>query len=184
MIEAATQKLTYLDISFNPSKEINNQLMTKIGMCLSLQTLILTGCEYLGDEGMNNIFKGDIVKGKPVEGLQHLKVLKVGGLVNVGDKIYQLLKRCPSLHFVELNNLQSLTQHFLDQIKSLTYLRTVHINFTPNITDEKIKQVRETAKHLNIVRNITKMTDPNDDGLRMPIPLASMKIKKPKKKKK
>ena len=28
------------------------------------------------------------------------------------------------------------------------------------------------------------MTDPTDDGLRMPIPLASMKIKKPKKKKK
>lgn len=28
------------------------------------------------------------------------------------------------------------------------------------------------------------MTDPKDDGLRMPIPLASMKIKKPKKKKK
>lgn len=25
------------------------------------------------------------------------------------------------------------------------------------------------------------MTDPADDGLRMPIPLASMKIKKPKK---
>jgi hypothetical protein len=28
------------------------------------------------------------------------------------------------------------------------------------------------------------MTDPADDGLRMPIPPASMKIKKPKKKKK
>lgn len=28
------------------------------------------------------------------------------------------------------------------------------------------------------------MTDPGDDGLRMPLPLASMKIKKPKKKKK
>lgn len=66
----------------------------------------------------------------------------------------------------------------------MNHLRTVHINFTPNITDEKLKEVRETAKHLNIVRNITKMTDPGDDGLRMPIPLASLKIKKPKKKKK
>ena len=37
---------------------------------------------------------------------------------------------------------------------------------------------------MNIIRNITKMTDPADDGLRMPIPLASLKIKKPKKKKK
>jgi F-box/leucine-rich repeat protein 2/20 len=44
--------------------------------------------------------------------------------------------------------------------------------------------VRDIAKGMNIVRNIVKMTDPADDGLRMPIPLASMKIKKPKKKKK
>jgi F-box/leucine-rich repeat protein 2/20 len=44
--------------------------------------------------------------------------------------------------------------------------------------------VRETAKGINIIRNIIKMTDPADDGLRMPIPPASLKIKKPKKKKK
>ncbi len=43
---------------------------------------------------------------------------------------------------------------------------------------------KEGKKTLNIVRNINKMTDPGDDGLRMPLPLASMKIKKPKKKKK
>lgn len=63
------------------------------------------------------------------------------------------------------------------------------INFTPNITDEKIEAVKnelnkEAKKTVNIIRNIYKMTDPGDDGLRMPLPLASMKIKKPKKKKK
>lgn len=63
------------------------------------------------------------------------------------------------------------------------------INFTPNITDEKIEVVKnelnkERKKNVNIVRNINKMTDPADDGLRMPLPLASLKIKKPKKKKK
>jgi F-box/leucine-rich repeat protein 2/20 len=44
--------------------------------------------------------------------------------------------------------------------------------------------VRETTKGINFIRNIIKMTDPADDGLRMPIPPASLKIKKPKKKKK
>lgn len=58
------------------------------------------------------------------------------------------------------------------------------INFTPNISDEKLKEVKESVKSLTIIRNISKMTDPADDGLRMPIPPASMKIKKPKKKKK
>jgi F-box/leucine-rich repeat protein 2/20 len=43
---------------------------------------------------------------------------------------------------------------------------------------------KEGKKIVNIIRNIYKMTDPADDGLRMPLPLASMKIKKPKKKKK
>lgn len=72
----------------------------------------------------------------------------------------------------------------MDQIKNLSHINVIHINFTPNISDEKLKEIRETTKGLNIVRNIIKMTDPGDDGLRMPIPLASMKIKKPKKKKK
>jgi len=66
----------------------------------------------------------------------------------------------------------------------LTQIKTLAINFTPNISEEKLKEVRETAKGVNIIRNIIKMTDPADDGLRMPIPPASLKIKKPKKKKK
>jgi F-box/leucine-rich repeat protein 2/20 len=62
--------------------------------------------------------------------------------------------------------------------------KTLLINFTPNISDEKIKEIKEGNKNLKIIRTISKMTDPADDGLRMPIPPASLKIKKPKKKKK
>jgi F-box/leucine-rich repeat protein 2/20 len=102
----------------------------------------------------------------------------------VSDNLYQLIKRCPSLSFLECNNLEKLSDHFLDQAKTLPHLKTILINFTPNISDDKIKEIRETAKGLTIVRNIIKMTDPTDDGLRMPIPPASLKIKKPKKKKK
>jgi hypothetical protein len=58
------------------------------------------------------------------------------------------------------------------------------LNFTPNITDEKIKELKEICKNVKIIRNIVKVTDQKDDGLRMPIPPASLKIKKPKKKKK
>lgn len=62
--------------------------------------------------------------------------------------------------------------------------KTLLINFTPNISDEKIKEIKDSNKNLKIIRTISKMTDPADDGLRMPIPPASLKIKKPKKKKK
>ncbi len=158
--------------------------MIKIGMCLHLKTLALTGCESVSDEGMNNLIYGDKIKGKPFEGFEFLQTLKIGGLVNISDQLYQLLKRCPALNFVECNNLERLSDHFLDQVKTLSQIKTLVINFTPNISEEKLKEVRETAKGINIIRNIIKMTDPADDGLRMPIPPASLKIKKPKKKKK
>lgn len=38
--------------------------MIKVGMCLNLQTLIITGCEHITDEGMNNLIYGDKLKGK------------------------------------------------------------------------------------------------------------------------
>lgn len=156
----------------------------KVGMCLNMKTLILTGCEALSDDAMNNLIYGDKVKGKPIEGFEYLQTLKLGGLANVSNQLYQLLKRCPALSFVECNNMERLSDNFLDQIKNLNHIKTIHLNFTPNISDEKFKEIKESTKGMNIIRNIAKMTDPADDGLRMPIPLASMKIKKPKKKKK
>jgi hypothetical protein len=42
--------------------------MVKIGMCLKLENLILTGCEQISDEGINNLIYGDKSKGKTPEG--------------------------------------------------------------------------------------------------------------------
>lgn len=36
LISHSAEKLTSLNISFNPSKEVNNALMIKIGMCMNL----------------------------------------------------------------------------------------------------------------------------------------------------
>lgn len=72
----------------------------------------------------------------------------------------------------------------MDHIRTHPTLSRILINFTPNITDAKLQEIRENNKNLKIIRNIIKMTDPADDGLRMPLPPASLKKKKPKKKKK
>lgn len=74
--------------------------MIKIGMCLNLRTLILTGCEHITDEGMNNLIYGDKLKSKTPEGFEFLHTLKIGGLMSISDQLYQLLKRCPSLTFL------------------------------------------------------------------------------------
>ena len=153
-------------------------------MCAKIETIVLTGCQKISDEGINNLIYGEKGKGKQPEGFANLKTLKVGGLINVSDQLHQIVKRCPLLSFIEANNLERLTDNFLDQLKNYPGQKTVLINFTPNITDEKIKELKETAKNMKIIRNIIKMTDPTDDGLRMPIPPASLKVKKPKAKKK
>mgnify|MGYP003430707164 CR=1 FL=1 len=49
LISNSVEKLTYLNISFNGSKEVSNAIMVKVGMCLNLNTLILTGCENISD---------------------------------------------------------------------------------------------------------------------------------------
>jgi F-box/leucine-rich repeat protein 2/20 len=173
----------YLDLSFNPLPDINNALMLKVGNCAQLEALILTGCSTISDEAISNLINGEKAKGKS-EGLSNLKILKVGGLVNLSDSVNNLVKRCLVLELFEANNLEKLTDAFLDHIKLHPTLNRLLINFTPNITEAKIAEVREANKNLRIIRNIVKMTDPADDGLRMPLPPASLKKKKPKKKKK
>lgn len=74
--------------------------MIKVGMCLNLRELVLTGCENISDEGVNNLIYGDKLKGKNPEAFEYLHTLKIGGLINISDQIYQLLKRCTSLKLV------------------------------------------------------------------------------------
>lgn len=124
------------------------------------------------------------MKPKQPEGFSNLQVLKLGGCFNISDQLHTIFKKCPAITFLEANNLERLTDSFLDHLKNTPSPKTILLNFTPNITDEKLKEVREAFKGLVLVRTISKMTDPTDDGLRMPIPPASLKIKKPKKKKK
>jgi hypothetical protein len=82
-------------LSFNNPAEINNALMGKLGMCLKLEEIILTGCEKVSDEGLNNLMIGEKGKNKQPEGLPNLKILKIGGLNHVSDQLHHLFKKCP-----------------------------------------------------------------------------------------
>ena len=58
LIAASKETLVSLDISFNVANDINNALMSKVGMCMKLEEIILTGCEKISDEGINNLIYG------------------------------------------------------------------------------------------------------------------------------
>lgn len=81
------------------------------------------------------------MKPKQPDGFANLKTLKVGGLANISDQLHNIFKKCPMLSFLEANNLERLTDSFLEHLKNYPGAKTVLINFTPNISDEKIKEV-------------------------------------------
>ena len=79
--------------------------MSKLGTCTKLISLILTGCEKLSDEGLNNLSYGEKTNPKQPEGFVFLTSLKVGGLVNVSDFLNKFCQKCPALTFLEANSL-------------------------------------------------------------------------------
>jgi len=95
IIHSSANKLVYIDLSFNTVAEINNGLMAKLGMCTKLEEIILTGCEKVSDEGINNLMIGEKGKNKQPEGLPNLRVLKLGGLSMVSDQLHHIFKKCP-----------------------------------------------------------------------------------------
>lgn len=74
--------------------------MAKLGMCTKLEKVILTGCEKVSDEGINNLMNGEKGKGKQPEGFTNLTTLKLGGLPNISDQLHNIFKKCPMLNFL------------------------------------------------------------------------------------
>jgi hypothetical protein len=66
-------------------------------MCLKLEEIVLTGCDKVTDEGINNLMVGEKGKNKQPDGLASLKILKLGGLIHVSDQLHNIFKKCPCL---------------------------------------------------------------------------------------
>lgn len=175
-----------IDLSFNMQKELGKNVCKKMGNCFKIQTIILTGCSQFGEEHLQNIVTGDSGKQK-VDGFQFLKILKLGGLEQVGDnQLIRLLNICPNLTFLEINKMEKITEYSVQQIpKICKNIEKIMLNFTPNIGDPELKNIQSAEPKIQFIRNINKYSDPKDDGLRMPYPNESkLKVKKAKKKKK
>ena len=96
---------------------------------------MLTGCEKISDEGINILMTGEKGKPKQPEGFTNLKTLKIGGLFNISDQLHNVFKKCPNISFLEANNLERLSDNFIDQMKNYPGPKRILLNFTPNISD-------------------------------------------------
>ena len=179
--------LKQLDISFNNGKDLNDAFMLKLGSCKELQSLFLTGCSRISDHWMNQLMNGDPTHNhNQIEGMPKLEVLKLGGLQNIGNNgLNHVANLAVNVQFLELNNLEKLTEMVIENIlKNMQNLKIIHLNFTPNVDEKFLQEKQAQYPGVKIIRNINKLTDIKDDGLRMPLPLKSIVEKRPKKKKK
>jgi len=147
-------------------------------LCRDLRSVSLTGCINLNDDGFNDFLRYDYLK--------HLEILKLGGLSSISEaSIFTLINKVPNLKLLDLNSLDKLSDYSITAIvKTLTNLENLLINFTPNVSQTVIDDLRIAKPKVNIVRNLNAMSNPKDDGLRMPLIPKKIVLKKKAKKKK
>lgn len=110
----------------------------------------------------------------------------MGGLSSISENsLLTLIGKAPYLKLLDLNSLTFLTDIGLNIIvKTLMNLENLLINFTPNISQAMIDDLKKLKPKINIVRNIINISNPKDDGLRMPLIPKKIVLKKKAKKKK
>ena len=66
-------------------------------------------------------------------------------MTSFGDKlIYDFCTYAPNLEYIELNGLERFSDNTIGKIlKVLPNLKVIQVNETPNITDEKLLELRE-----------------------------------------
>ena len=92
----------------------------------------------------------------------------------------------PNIQILDINGLSSLTEAILTiMVKEMQSLQVITMNFTENISDNFLNELRKTYPDINFIRTVIKYSDPSDTGLRMKFPMVrkAKKVKKSKKKK-
>jgi len=172
--------------------------MKYIGTCTKLTKLNISGCPYITFDGINNLYHGisfnlkKLIRlgdkdpqGVPLKKEDGLKNLVEFRMASIGcdseGAVLKFLQSCPNLEIIDLNRFSALTDTGLNMLlKSLTQLKVIQMNFTENIPEPFLQEVRQAYPNIKFMRNIISMSDPNDNGLRVPFPMK----KKAKKKKK
>ena len=109
------------------------------------------------------------------EKYQSLRVLKLCGIKDLKDTtIGKISHKSPNITFLDLNGVQTLTDQALTELASLPLLKTVFLNGTQTLSVPALDQYKKANPTVTVVRDIVKMSDPKDCGLRIPYPPLSV----------
>lgn len=115
IITRAKDSLESVDMSFIQTRDINDTVVSTLGMCRKLVTVTLTGSSNVGDSGISRLVS---------QGLSQLKTLKIGGLTNVSDSgVTNVVQNAPNIQMLELNNLERLQARSLEMIGKVVWSR-------------------------------------------------------------
>jgi len=167
------------DMALMDHELIGNETAYFLSRLTHLEELNLTGCINITDEGFRQMLEG--TKENPVRGFSKLRVLRLNGVVELTDMaLGKLQTHGPCLERLELiknSNVSDLC--ILNLAKKCPGLAMLDVTYCMTLTDQMLQDI-SSKYNINVKRHKSDLVDPNDDGLRVPLP----KVKKEKKGKK
>ena len=163
-------------------EELTDEVCKEIAHCDRLLRLDMSGCVNMRDEGLCYLSKG-LGKQEKVCGLPRLMVLKLNGLVEMGDQpLMQAADTFTRVEVLELARCEKVTETSVEKVlKCMPALKLVDLNLV-EVKGEWLDELRANPKFGVTIKRFTVQTvDPKDTGLRVPLPVK--KKEKAKKKK-
>jgi len=184
--------LTVADLSFLTQKEFNNETLKHVGNCLKLKKFNISGSSCITDEGFNHFIHDFTAQfpispqiHKDINQAKHLRDLtdfRMSGFKGLGESmLYRIAQVAPNIEILDINGVSNLSEAIFGVcVKELPMLQVVTMNFTEHISQPFLDELKHQHPGTKFIRTVVKFSDPNDNGLRMPLPV----VKKEKKKKK
>jgi hypothetical protein len=187
ILSTCNTTILLLHMSLNDQYGVTGEVCKAIGKCFELQVLDLTGCKNIGDDGLNHLASGSIEneEGKPIlKGLKLLKLVKFNNMDMINDSsVIRLLKISDKVKHLEVSTCVSLTEYLFSQLSMVApNLEFVDMNMIPAMTQKYYDEFVELNPKLKIRRFAHQIADVKDNGLRRPLKIAGLKVKKGKKK--
>ncbi len=136
------QQLKHLEIN---SKEISlsNNFLSYLQELKFLESLALSYCKNITDEGFKKLFENNIKK---------IKELVLADCPNITDIGIQYLSKngLDDLENIELGLFDELTDQSLEYFKEIKNLKYLYLQDCPQITHESVKKLNENSDYLKV----------------------------------
>lgn len=188
LINSCQQTLLDFEVANNDQPDVNNTFMAKLAMCWNLESLDITGCVNVDDQGFAALSKGEAqlrVGVSPiVPGLIKMNTCKVGHTKMTDYGLQCLIKTCPALIHLELNRNEITDNGVKLFAKEMPMLKFLDLTSVSGITLAILDEIKLKKPELLLRQFTAGKFDPKDNGLRVPRRVEEKKEKKKGKKKK